>query len=242
MVKLLCRFYDPTRGRILWDGIDLRDLDPADLRRRVGAVFQDFMRYDLTAAENIAVGDVPALDDRARIERAGVRAGVDPALRALPKGYDTLLTRGLLGVEAEADPSTGVPLSGGQWQRLAVGRALMRDTADLLVLDEPSSGLDAEAEYDIHRTLHALRRGTTSLLISHRLGAVKDADRIVVLVDGRIRESGAHAQLMAAGGVYARLFGLQAKGYLDTGEPAETSPDASSENAFRLRVPNGSPL
>lgn len=224
LVKLLCRFYDPQRGRILWDGVDLRDLDPAELRSRLGAVFQSYVTYDLTAAENIALGRVDAVRDRARIEQAAVLAGVDDVLRTLPRGYDTLLTRTMAGLDGDQDPSdgdadgadvTGVPLSGGQGQRLALARAYLGDS-ELLILDEPSSGLDAAAEDEIHRSLQHLRAGTTALLISHRLGAIRVADRIVVLDDGVVRETGDHATLMAAEGLYARLFALQARGYRDS--------------------------
>lgn len=215
LVALLCRFYDPTRGHILWDGVDLRDVDPRELRSRIGAVFQDFMRYDLDAAENIGVGNLDRIGDRARIEAAAAQAGVDTALRALPRGYDTQLTRVLLGIEDLDDASTGVPLSGGQWQRLALARAFMRDGSDLLILDEPSSGLDAQAEFDIHQGLEATRVGRTSVLVSHRLAALRGADRIVVLEGGRITENGPHDELATAGGTYARLFDLQARGYAE---------------------------
>jgi ATP-binding cassette subfamily B protein len=212
LVKLLCRFYDPTRGAILWDGVDLRDIPVADLRRRMATVFQDFMAYDLTAAENIAVGDLTALDDPARVADAARRAGCDATLTALPAGYATMLSRTFDPMYGE-DPTSGVLLSGGQWQRVAIARALLRDDADLLVLDEPSSGLDAEAEHEIHQRLGEHRRGRTSLLISHRLSTVRDAGTIAVLDGGTIVERGSHAALMAEGGLYARLFSLQASGY-----------------------------
>ncbi|NBE84423.1 ABC transporter ATP-binding protein [Micromonospora rubida] len=213
LVKLLCRFYDPERGTIRWDGTDLREFDPAELRERLGAVFQDFMPYDLSAAENIAVGDLDARDDPDRLRAAARQAGIDEALTALPRGYDTLLTRIFFDGPDRDDPQAGVVLSGGQWQRMALARGFLRADRDLLVLDEPSSGLDAEAEHDLHTRLRELRRGRTSLLISHRLNAVRDADTIVVLADGRIAECGRHDELLAAGGGYARLFTLQARGY-----------------------------
>ncbi|MGH8921158.1 MAG: ABC transporter ATP-binding protein, partial [Actinomycetes bacterium] len=213
LVKLLCRLYDPTRGAILWDGVDLRDMDVTSLRERIGAVFQDFMEYDLTAAENIAIGSVDALDDRARLVEAARRAGVDTTVDALPQGYDTMLSRIFFSEADKEDPTTGVVLSGGQWQRLALARALLRDGRDLLILDEPSSGLDAVAEHDVHTRLRSHRRGRTSVLISHRLGAVREADVLVVLDGGVIVEQGSHDELMATGGVYAELFGLQAAGY-----------------------------
>ncbi|MCG5472606.1 ABC transporter ATP-binding protein/permease [Micromonospora sp. LAH09] len=213
LVKLLCRFYDPERGSIRWDGVDLREFDPAELRERLGAVFQDFMPYDLSAAENIALGDLSARDDPERLRTAARYAGIDDALTALPRGYDTLLTRIFFDGPDRDDPQAGVVLSGGQWQRVALARGFLRAERDLLILDEPSSGLDAEAEHDLHRRLGELRRGRTSLLISHRLNAVRDADTIVVLADGRVVERGDHRELLAAAGRYARLFGLQARGY-----------------------------
>ncbi|MFC3817948.1 ABC transporter ATP-binding protein, partial [Planomonospora venezuelensis] len=211
LVKLLCRFYDPDRGKILWDGVDIRELAPDTLRARIGAVFQDFMEYDLSAGENIGIGDLDAMHDRERVTAAARTAGAHDMIRELPQGYDTVLSR-MFGSPGEEDLA-GVPLSGGQWQRLALARALLRDRQDLLILDEPSSGLDAEAEYRIHTTLRERRRGRTSLLVSHRLGAVRDADRIVVLSDGRVAERGRHAELMERDGHYARLFTLQAEGY-----------------------------
>ncbi|MET8281495.1 ABC transporter ATP-binding protein [Micromonospora sp. NPDC005174] len=213
LVKLLCRFYDPERGSIRWDGVDLRDLDPAALRERLGAVFQDFMPYDLSAAENIALGDLSARDDPERLRTAARHAGIDDALAALPRGYDTLLTRIFFDGPDRDDPQAGVVLSGGQWQRVALARGFLRADRDLLMLDEPSSGLDAEAEHDLNQRLRELRRGRTSLLISHRLNAVRDADTIVVLADGQVVECGDHDRLMAADGDYARLFTLQARGY-----------------------------
>ncbi|MGY3515352.1 ABC transporter ATP-binding protein [Micromonospora sp. PTRAS2] len=213
IVKLLCRFYDPGRGAILWDGVDLRDLDVAQLRRRIGAVFQDYMAYDLSAAENIGVGNLPALADRDRLTSAARQAGVHPAIEALPYGYDTLLTRIFYGESDQGDPQTGVRLSGGQWQRIALARAYLREEHDLMILDEPSAGLDPDAEYEVHSALRAHRAGRTSVLVSHRLGSIRDADRIVVLADGRVAEQGTHAQLLAAGGAYAELFRRQADGY-----------------------------
>lgn len=215
LVKLMCRFYDPTRGSILWDGKDLRDLDHVALRERIGAVFQDYMHYDLTAAENIALGDLRAIGDHDRLKAAARRAGIHDTIAGLPQGYDTLLSRIFLTESDRDDPETGVLLSGGQWQRLALARAFLRDQRDLLILDEPSAGLDAEAEAEIHTALREHRRGRTSLLVSHRLGALRDADVIVVLADGRVVESGDHGALMAARGAYARLFALQASGYQD---------------------------
>ncbi|WP_281176415.1 ABC transporter ATP-binding protein [Pseudonocardia acaciae] len=213
VIKLLCRLYDPSRGAILWDGVDLREMDIAALRRRLGAVFQDFMHYDLTATENVALGDTDLLADRERVVAAARLAGIHDTLAALPHGYDTMLSRMYVSERDKEDPETGVVLSGGQWQRLALARAFLRDQRDLLILDEPSSGLDAVAEHEVHTTLREHRSGRTSILISHRLGAVRDADQIVVLDGGRIVERGGHGELMKARGRYAELFELQAAGY-----------------------------
>ena len=222
LVKLLCRFYDPTRGEIRWDGTDIRDVPPAQLRARIGAVFQDFVSYELTATENIAVGDLSAAADPQRVTAAARDAGVHDTIAALPRGYRTMLSRAFDAGPADGDPddaepATGVLLSGGQWQRVALARAFLRRDRDLLILDEPSAGLDPEAEHQIHSHLRTLRAGRTSLIVSHRLGAVRDADRIVVLADGVVAEDGTHAELVAADGGYAGLFARQAAGYRDDG-------------------------
>jgi ATP-binding cassette, subfamily B, bacterial len=221
VVKLLCRLYDPTRGSIRWDGVDLRELSVTELRDRIGAVFQDYVSYDLSAAENIGLGDVRTLGHRPGITAAADRAGIADTLEALPNGYDTLLSREYF--DGDRDQADGVLLSGGQWQRVALARSFMRDGRDLLVLDEPSSGLDAAAEHEIHQRLRRHRAGATSVLVSHRLGVVRDADQIVVLVGGRITEQGTHETLLAAGGEYARLFHLQADGYRDIALPGATT-------------------
>lgn len=213
LVKMLLRFYDPTRGAVRWNGVDLRQLPVAEVRRRIGAVFQDYMCYDLSAAENIGVGAVDRIDDQALIERSARRSGAHDKLAGLPHGYATQLTRMFLDAADKDDTSTGVLLSGGQWQRVALARAFMRADRDLLIMDEPSAGLDAEAEADIHRRLRELRQGRTTLLISHRMSTVRDADHIVVLDAGRVVEQGTHDQLMSEAGAYARLFQLQAAGY-----------------------------
>jgi ATP-binding cassette, subfamily B, bacterial len=218
LVKLMCRFYDPDRGQIRWDGVDLRELDLAGLRDRISAVFQDYMAYELSVSDNIAVGDLALAGRSECLTAAARRAGIHDALAALPRGYDTLLTRAYFDLSDKDDPQTGVLLSGGQWQRLGLARAFLRAGRDLVILDEPSSGLDAEAEHEIHRGLREDRHGRTSVLISHRLNTVRDADHIVVLGDGVVSEQGDHAALMARSGTYARLFSLQARGYAGMAE------------------------
>jgi ATP-binding cassette subfamily B protein len=206
LVKLLMRFYDPVAGQILWDGVDLRELDLASLRRRIGAIFQDFARYDLTLQENIALGHIEHINHPERIELAARQSGADQLVDRLPQGYQTTLSRWL------AEDGAGVDLSGGQWQKVALARMFMRD-ADLLVLDEPSSALDAQAESEIYERLLALTHDRTSLLISHRLSTVRMADQIAVLEDGRVSEYGNHELLLCGGGAYARLYSLQAERY-----------------------------
>ncbi|MFE6496033.1 ABC transporter ATP-binding protein [Streptomyces sp. NPDC057748] len=215
LVKLLCRLYDPQRGSIHWDGIDLKDLPADQLRRRVSVVFQDPMEYDLTAGENIGLGDLGSLHDHGRIHAAAADADIHTALAGLPQGYDTMLSRMFFPDDTE-ETNSGVQLSGGQWQRLALARALMRSERDLMILDEPSTGLDAVAERHVHDRLAALREGATSILVSHRLNTVRAADTIVVIADGTVRETGTHEQLMTARGMYAELFTTQAEGYEET--------------------------
>ncbi|GGZ61659.1 multidrug ABC transporter permease [Streptomyces inusitatus] len=230
LVKLLCRLYDPDRGTVRWDGVDLRDMDPARLRDRISAVFQDYVEYDFSVADNIGLGDLEHREDLARIVAAAERAGAHELVSALPKGYGTLLSR-IFADEDGDGTETGMTLSGGQWQRLALARAMMREGRDLLILDEPSAGLDAAAEERTHERLRAYREGATSLLISHRLGAVRRADAIVVLDGGRITESGTHAELMREGGVYAGLFTTQAAGYRDTESAQSTKTTRTTEDA-----------
>lgn len=213
LVKLLCRMYDPVRGAIFWDGTDIREVEPQELRARIGAVFQDYMAYALTAAENIGMGDLSRMDDDEAVQGAARLAGIHDTVAQLPFGYRTLLSRIFFDSKDSENPEAGVLLSGGQWQRIALARGLMRADRDLLILDEPNSGLDADAEHLVHQRLCAARRGRTSLLISQRLSAVRDADAIFVLAGGRVAEHGTHDELMAARGEYRRLFTLQASGY-----------------------------
>ena len=203
IVKLLARLYDPTEGRILLDGRDLRDYDLGQLRARVGVIFQDFVRFHMTAAENIGVGRVGDLGDRPRIAGAAARSLADRLIDRLPLGYEQPLGRRF---------NDGVDLSGGEWQKIGIARAYMRD-ADVLVLDEPTAALDARAEYEVFERFKDLSRGKTAVLISHRFSTVRMADRILVLEGGRVVEAGTHEALKAAGGLYADLFDLQASGY-----------------------------
>ncbi len=203
LVKLLARLYDPDEGRILLDGHDLREYDLAALRSNVGVIFQDFVRYHLTAAENIAVGRIEARDDRPRIEAAAHASLADEVIERLPQGYDQVVGKRF---------RTGVDLSGGEWQKIAIARAYMRD-AQLLILDEPTAALDARAEFEVFQRFKELSEGKTAVLISHRFSSVRMADRILVLAEGQLEAAGTHAELLAAGGRYAELFELQAAGY-----------------------------
>jgi ATP-binding cassette subfamily B protein len=203
IVKLLTRLYDPTAGRILLDGVDLRDYTLEDLHREFGVIFQDFMRYDLTARQNIAVGRIEHEARDEAIELAARKSLANAVISRLAGGYEQVLGRRFDG---------GVDLSGGEWQKLALARAYLRD-AQLLVLDEPTAALDARSEYEVFQRFADLTAGRTALLISHRFSTVRMADRIVVLADGRIAEEGSHAALMARRGQYAELFDLQAASY-----------------------------
>jgi len=205
LAKLLVRLHDPTEGEIRYGGVDLRDMDPADLRGRFGAVFQDFVRYQFTAGENIGLGHPERMADRARVLEAARRGGALPVIESLPDGLDTVL-----GGWFEA----GREISAGQWQKLAVARAFMRD-AEVLILDEPTASIDAEAEHELFGRFRTLAEDRTALVISHRFSTVRIADRIAVLHGGRIEELGTHRELLERGGRYAHLFSLQARGYLE---------------------------
>jgi ATP-binding cassette subfamily B protein len=203
LVKLLARLYDPTGGQILLDGNDLRDYSVEDLRKEIGVIFQDYMRYEMLIRENIGFGKVEELSDRVRIEGAAKKSLASEVIRRLPLGLDQMIGRRFEG---------GVDLSGGEWQKVALARAYMRD-AQLLILDEPTATLDARAEYQVFLRFADLTRGRMAVLISHRFSTVRMADRILVLENGAIREQGTHHQLVSLGGRYAELFELQAAGY-----------------------------
>ncbi|MDP9149334.1 MAG: ABC transporter ATP-binding protein/permease, partial [Myxococcota bacterium] len=204
LVKLLTRLYEPSEGRILLDGRDLRDWDLAELRRRFGVLFQDYNQYQLKVRENVGVGSVDHLEDEPRIERAVENGGAGELVKGLATGLDAPLGRWF---------QDGTELSGGQWQKIALARAFMREEADILVLDEPTAALDAEAEHAVFERFRALARGKTTIVISHRFPTVRMARTIVVLDQGDIVERGTHDELVARKGKYARMFELQAEGY-----------------------------
>jgi ATP-binding cassette, subfamily B, bacterial len=204
LVKLLARLYQPTEGRILLDGTDLQDWPIEELHRRISVLFQDFNQYQLSLRENIGLGSVPHLTDEPRIARAAERGGADAIAALLPGGLEARL-----GTWFEK----GSELSGGQWQKIALARAFMREEADILVLDEPTAALDAEAEHAVFERFRQLSAGRMTIVISHRFPTVRMAERIIVLEQGQMIEQGSHAELVALGGKYARMFALQAAGY-----------------------------
>jgi ATP-binding cassette subfamily B protein len=203
LIKLLTRLYDPTEGQILIDGIDLRDFDLKSLHQRFGVIFQDFVRYQFSVRENIGFGQIDQEADTAKIQDSASRSGADEFIQGLPKGYETTLGRRW---------EKGAELSGGQWQKIALARAFMRD-AEVMILDEPTSALDAQAEYEVFKHFGELMQGRIAVLISHRFSTVRMADRIVVLSEGQVSEIGTHNELIAQNGPYAYLFNLQAAGY-----------------------------
>ena len=203
LVKLLARLYDPDEGRALLDGVDLRDYDLESLRRNIGIIFQDFVRYDFILRENIGVSQIEALGDEARIREAAQRSLADSVVQRVPQGYDQMLGKRF---------DNGVELSGGEWQKVALARAYMRD-AQVLILDEPTAALDARAEYEVFLRFAELTKGRMAVLISHRFSTVRMADRILVLKSGELVDDGTHDDLVARGGLYAELFSLQAAGY-----------------------------
>jgi ATP-binding cassette subfamily B protein len=203
LVKLLARLYDPQAGQVLIDGRDVRDYDPAELRGEFGVLFQDYVQYQFNARENIGIGRVERLDDVPAITDAAAKSGASTVIETLPEGYDTVLGKWFDG---------GVNLSGGEWQKVALGRAFMRE-AQILILDEPSAALDARAEFELFARLQELAQGRTAIFISHRFSTVRQADRILVFEQGQLIESGTHEELLALNGRYAELFNLQAASY-----------------------------
>jgi len=203
IVKLLARLYDPNEGRILLDGHDLRSYDLASLRQNLGVIFQDFIRYNLSAADNIAVGNIASQGDRSHIEQAARLSNADAIIERLPFRYDQMIGKRF---------RNGVELSGGEWQKIAIARAYIRDAA-VLILDEPTAALDARSEFEVFRNFRELSKGKTALLISHRFSSVRMADRIIVLAGGSVEAEGTHEELVRQSGRYAELFELQAAAY-----------------------------
>jgi len=204
LVKLLAHLYEPSEGRILLDGVDLCDYDPEDLRREIGVIFQDYVRFMFTAGENIAIGNISEQENQPRISESAHKSLADSVIEPLPKKYDQMLGKRFAG---------GVDLSGGQWQKVALARAYMRE-AQLIILDEPTASLDARAEHEVFVRFAELMKGKAAVLISHRFSTVRMADRILFLEHGELLELGTHEELLAQGGKYAELFRLQAKGYV----------------------------
>jgi ATP-binding cassette subfamily B protein len=202
-VKLITRLYDPTSGQVLLDGVDLREYSIEDLHREIGVIFQDYMRYEMSAADNIWIGRVEQQRDLDTLRYAACKSRADAVIERLPRNYQQMLGRRFEG---------GVDLSGGEWQKIALARAYLRD-AQLLILDEPTASLDARSEHEVFQRFTELTTGKMALLISHRFSTVRTADRIVVLEHGRIVEQGGHEQLVSLRGRYSELFELQAASY-----------------------------
>lgn len=219
LLKLLAGFYEPTDGRILVDGHDLRALDPEQWRRRLAVIFQEFVRFELSAFENVALANPAHPDAQGHAEAAAVAAGADQIVAGLSKGWDTTLSRSF---------TDGADLSGGQWQRIAPTRALYgaRVGGQVLILDEPTASLDVRAEVALFDQLLTHAQGCTAMVVSHRFSTVRRADRIVVLANGRVVEDGTHSTLHARGGIYARLYNLQAQRFHDA-EPAAVTAEPS---------------
>lgn len=203
LVKLLASLYDPSEGRVLLDGHDLREYDLTELRRRFGVIFQDFVRYNFTVSDNVAVGDITARHDELPIRRVAMRAQADGVIAKLANGYQQLIGKRFCN---------GVDLSGGEWQKIAIARAYMRN-AELLILDEPTAALDARSEYEVFQKFKDLSNGKTALFISHRFSSVPMAVRILVFAGGRLEAEGTHEELLAESERYAELFELQAADY-----------------------------
>jgi ATP-binding cassette subfamily B protein len=208
LIKLLCRFYDIDGGKILLDGVDMASIDSRVWQRQIAAIFQDFVRYELSARENIEFGGVHVTGNGERVARAAERAGASAVIEALPSGLETPLSREVTG---------GVQISGGEWQRIALARAMyaVEAGAKMLILDEPTANLDVRAEDELYRSFLNLTRGLTTILVSHRFSTVRRADLIYVIEGGKVSERGSHQELMALGGTYAHLFNLQAARFAD---------------------------
>jgi ATP-binding cassette subfamily B protein len=203
LVKLLARLYNPDEGEILIGGHNIKEYDPRELREQIGVIFQDYVKYRMTAGENIGVGRVTEIENRILVDLAARKSGADRIITRLDQGYDTMLGRWF---------EQGMDLSGGEWQKIALARAFMRD-APILILDEPTSALDAQAEYDIYQSFRRLTTGRTVIFVSHRFSTVRLADRIFVIEQGHIIESGSHQELLDLRGKYTELFNLQAEAY-----------------------------
>ncbi|QBD74812.1 ABC transporter ATP-binding protein [Ktedonosporobacter rubrisoli] len=206
LIKLLTRLYDPTEGEILWDGIDIREFEPQELRRNMGAIFQDFVRYELTVHENIGLGNTDLLENTVEIQKAALKAGIHERIEKLADGYQSMLSLWM------AEEKGGTDFSVGEWQKLALARMFMRDS-QVLILDEPTASLDAQAEYELYQHFRELMRGHTCILITHRFNTVRMAEQIAVLEEGQISELGTHKELLERNGTYAQLYGMQAESY-----------------------------